>query len=92
MSGPVPLARAGAVPPSQVAVASSAADLLVADASPVVQLCGADAASRRAVACAAGRALGARIFRLPAELIPRSPADQDALHRLIGREAVLRAD
>ncbi len=56
---------------------------------PVVQLVGPDVADCRAVATAAAAALGLRVGALPADLVPASAAELDALLRLWEREAAL---
>ncbi len=56
---------------------------------PIIQLCGPDPADCRAVAAAAAVAVGMRVAVLPADLIPSSAAELDALVRLWEREAVL---
>jgi hypothetical protein len=56
---------------------------------PLVQLCGPEAADRRAVAAAAAATLGWWLAVLPAELTPTNPSDLDALARLWEREAAL---
>jgi hypothetical protein len=57
--------------------------------SPLVQLCGPDAADRRAVATAAAATVGLRVAALPADLVPGTATELDALVRLWEREAVL---
>jgi len=56
---------------------------------PVIQLCGADEVSRRAIAAAGCARLGLNVFCLPADGIPTSPAELEALARLWEREAAL---
>ena len=55
----------------------------------VVQLCGDDRKSLRAVAAAACRQLNLNLVVASAEAIPQSPAELDALTRLWEREAAL---
>lgn len=57
--------------------------------SPVIQLTGAAAASKRLVAAHAARELGLITYRLPAALLPRQPAELDNLSRLWARESRL---
>ena len=49
---------------------------------PTIQLCGPDPSDRRAVAAAAAATIGLRVAVLPADLVPASPAELDALVRL----------
>ncbi len=56
---------------------------------PLVQLCGPDVADCRAVAAAAAAALGLRVVAVPADLVPATAAELDALLRLWEREAAL---
>jgi hypothetical protein len=58
---------------------------------PLIQLCGADAATRRAIAAAACSALPLRLYALAAEHIPASAAELDAFTRLWEREVALSA-
>ncbi len=60
-----------------------------ASALPVLQLCGPDAAGKRAVAAAACAALGLGLQALPGPTVPVAPAELDALIRLWEREAAL---
>src|SRR5262249_40438210 len=55
----------------------------------VIQLCGPDPADRRAVAAAAAAAVGLQIAAIPADLIPVSAGELEALVRLWEREAAL---
>ncbi|HEY0172921.1 MAG TPA: ATP-binding protein [Pyrinomonadaceae bacterium] len=55
----------------------------------VVRLCGADAASRRAIAAAACQLLGMNMAVMSAPAVPTLPAELDALTRLWEREAAL---
>ena len=56
---------------------------------PLIQLCGADAATRRAIAAAACRAVSLRLHAAAAEHVPANAAELDALMRLWERETVL---
>ncbi|HZP82863.1 MAG TPA: ATP-binding protein [Chthonomonadaceae bacterium] len=58
---------------------------------PVIQLCGEDAAGKRAVAAAACAEIGLNLCALPAEALPTNPAEMEELLALWGREATLRA-
>jgi hypothetical protein len=57
--------------------------------TPLILLCGPDPGDRRAVAAAAGIALGLRTAALPADLIPAGAGELDALVHLWEREAAL---
>jgi hypothetical protein len=56
---------------------------------PLLQLCGGDEASRRAIAATACAQRGLRMYVLPAELTPSGGPELDAFVRLWEREAVL---
>jgi hypothetical protein len=56
---------------------------------PVFQLLGPDTASKRLVAWHAAAALGLRLYRLPAEMMPTQVADLETLSRLTQRESGL---
>lgn len=56
---------------------------------PVVQLVGADAASRELVAAWAARSLGLQLYRLPAALVPVQTGELENLVRLWQRESLL---
>jgi hypothetical protein len=56
---------------------------------PVVELCGDDARSKWAIAGAACRRLGWRLYAMAAEALPAGAADLDSLLRLWHREAIL---
>jgi hypothetical protein len=58
---------------------------------PVIQLCGDERPGKRAVAAAACAALGLGLSAMPADFIPTSPSELDALTRLWNREAALSA-
>jgi hypothetical protein len=59
---------------------------------PLVQLHGADAATRRSVAAAACARLGLGLSAVPATVVPTSPAELEAFMRLWEREASLDAN
>src|SRR5271165_3182235 len=59
--------------------------------TPLIQLCGADPATRRAIAAVAGSAHSLRLYALAAEHIPASAAELDAFLRLWEREVALSA-
>jgi hypothetical protein len=81
----------GALPPSHQASVARILDLLhqPAPAPPVVQLAGSHGPSKATVASQAAAALGERLFRLPAELLPTQPAELEPFIRLWQREARL---
>ncbi len=56
---------------------------------PAVQLCGQDAASRRAIAAVAAGRLGLNLFEMSVHVLPSAPPDLDILMRLWEREAAL---
>ncbi|MDX1546711.1 MAG: ATP-binding protein [Rhodothermales bacterium] len=87
---PVPF-EDGHLAPSQEALAEAVAAVWrgVEGPMPVVQLTGAAAAGKRAVAAAATARLGLRLHVLPAHALPAGPHDLDVLMRLWEREAVL---
>jgi hypothetical protein len=58
---------------------------------PLIQLCGADPATRRAIAAAACSAYSLRLYALGAEHVPTSAAELDAFLRLWEREMTLSA-
>jgi AAA+ superfamily predicted ATPase len=86
-----PVPSAGALPPSQEAVAARVAALWRAPAAvpPLLVLCGEDRWGKRAVAAAACEAQGLRLHALRAGDVPAAAADREALARLWEREAVL---
>lgn len=59
------------------------------DGLPPVQLTGADAPAKIGVAGAVCAALGLRLYRLPADVLPAAPDTFEALQRLWTREAML---
>lgn len=87
LEGLVDSAPVVALAPSQMATAVRVArQVESADAPARVALCGADPASRRAVAAAAAHRLGLGILVLRAAALPAEP---EALARLCAREAAL---
>jgi hypothetical protein len=58
-------------------------------AAPVIQLVGPDAASKHLIAQHVVAALGLRLYRLPAEMIPAQGGDLETLARLAERETAL---
>lgn len=85
---PLDVDPATPLPPSQRAVVDDVVRQWE-NGSPVIQLVGAGAASKRLVAAHAAAALGLITYRLPAALLPRQPADLDNLSRLWERESRL---
>ncbi len=81
------------LPPSQQAVVDGILlhlkQATVANRRPVVQLLGPDPASKQLVAWHVTAALGLKLYRLPAELLPRRALDLDGLARLWQRESNL---
>jgi len=57
--------------------------------APVIQLVGSDSASKQLIAERVVGALGLRLYRLPAEMIPTQSADLETLARLAERETAL---
>jgi hypothetical protein len=89
---PVPMSPGGLVP-SQRALAEriAAAWEHAPGALPVVQLCGDEAAGKRAICAAACYELGLNLSAMPVNAIPSSPDELEALLRLWEREAALSA-
>lgn len=58
--------------------------------APVLQLCGADNASKRALAARVAQRVGAKLFALSAVSLPANPADLDLIQRIWEREALLQ--
>ncbi len=56
---------------------------------PIVQLCGSEGATRRAIAANAYAKLGLRTYCLPAETIPANAMEREQLARLWERSAIL---
>ena len=86
-----PVAVGEALVPSHRVIAerAGAAWAGAAGPPPVVQLCGADGASKRAIVAAACAALGLRLCAIQAEHIPAGGAELEGLARLWEREAAL---
>lgn len=82
------------IAPSHVALAGDIATAwsrIPANAMPaVVQLCGSDAAIKRAIASKVAASMGLNLYEMPAEVLPGTPQDLDVLIRLWQREAILR--
>jgi hypothetical protein len=56
---------------------------------PVINLLGSDRPSKQLIALHAAAALNLHLYRLPAELLPRQPAELETLARLWQRDSVL---
>ncbi len=87
---PLP-AGATTLPPSQQALAEAIRQRL-ANASEdvrVIQLAGADSASKQLIARQVAAELGLQVFRLPIGLLPATAAELETLARLWQRESVL---
>ncbi len=87
---PLPADRT-TLPPSQQALAEAISQRL-ANANEdvrVIQLAGADSASKQQVARQVAAELGLQVFRLPFELLPANAAELETLARLWQRESVL---
>jgi hypothetical protein len=85
-----PVEEAVRLTPSQVLAADRIADYLTSSPPAlVIALCGTAGAPIRAVAEAAARSLGRRLFALRAEAIPQQPAEQETLARVWERDAAL---
>ena len=74
--------------PSHDSIASRVAKWCGAGVS-VIQICGGDEATRRQIAAAAARRLGASLAVATSHAIPAAPRDADALARLWERDASL---
>ncbi len=81
------------LPPSQQRVAQTIVHQLrqtaPAQRLPAVQLLGADGLSKQLIAWHVATALGLRLYRLPAELLPAQAAELETLARLLEREMAL---
>ncbi len=86
--GLVPSHRAAA---ERLAMAWGRSGTLSEGDPPVIQLCGSDVASRRAVAAAACELLGMDLYAVAVESLPTVPRELDGLLRLLERETVLTA-
>ncbi len=84
---------AAELPPSHLSAAAAIIERLrqtgATQPLPVIQLAGADAASKQIIAQHVASSLGLRLYRLPAELMPASAADLETLARLADRETAL---
>jgi hypothetical protein len=82
-----------ALPASQQEVVSAIVACLQAGAQddqlPVIQLLGADAASKQLIAAHAAAAVNLDLFRLPIDLLPGQAGELETLARLWQRESVL---
>jgi hypothetical protein len=86
---PLEVAAAGSeLPPSQEA-SVEAVQRLLAQAEPIIQLVGPDAASKQLVAARAVADYGVSLLRLPAAMFPSQPADVELLARLWQRESLM---
>lgn len=84
----------GELPQSQLAQAHQAAHAWAGargETLPVIQLCGSDRASKRAIAAAACAHIGLGLYILRTEALPLHAAELDAFMRLWQREAILDA-
>ncbi|QTF92391.1 ATP-binding protein [Halomonas sp. BM-2019] len=82
----------GSLPPSQEAAAGQAArhlSRMAEGSTPLVQLIGTDPISQEMVALHAARALNLTLYKLPATMLPRQPAELETLARLWHRESLL---
>lgn len=90
-----PLRTSGCLVPSHLKLAERIAKTFSCAAGtstlPIIQLCGNDAASKRAIAAAACASLGLKLNVISAGVIPPGPGELDTLIRLWEREAVLSA-
>ena len=90
---PLPSPDGDDVPESQRLAAQTIVDALkqavVSETLPVIQLVGADAASKHLVAGLACDALGLRAYRLATSLLPAAPPDLETFARLWQRASLL---
>jgi hypothetical protein len=79
------------ITPSQLGVAKQIANLWKSSGSPlpVAEICGPDAATRRAVAENACSDLSLKLYALPGEIIPAAAAELNSFLRIWERESVL---
>ena len=85
-----PVEPSGSLVPSQAAAARRiTATWLGTAETPLIQLRGADAATRRSVAHAAASDLGLRLLAMPAGAVPATPAELATFTGLWQRDAVL---
>jgi hypothetical protein len=89
-----PAGRPGALLPSEQVVARQMADRLSQGnwqaAWPVVQICGSEPISRRAVAAAACALIGLNLYVMSTQAVPRGAAEIDLFIRLWEREFALQ--
>ncbi len=86
----VPLTAREALVPSHRAIVQRIATAWQGDtAAPLMQLCGVEAASKRAIAAATCAAAGLRPYLLPAELLPTAPNELHLMLELWARETRL---
>lgn len=89
---PLPGAATTELPSSQQSAVRAILDCLQQKRSgrlPVIQLAGSDTASKQLIAQQATIALGLRLYRFPAELVPVQAGDGETLARLAERETAL---
>jgi hypothetical protein len=90
-----PIAVPEELPPSQMAVVCHMAEVWVnarsKSAAPILQLCGGDEATLRAIAAMACRGIGLQLHAIRHSGIPSIAAERENLTRLWEREAVLSA-
>ncbi|GAA6619776.1 ATP-binding protein [Scytonema sp. NUACC26] len=87
-----PLSFVGELVPSQQALAERVAGVLSHPKTkllPIVQLCGLESASKRAVAAKVCKILGLNLYVMPAQVVPLVPREQENLIRLWTRETIL---
>ncbi|HME31291.1 MAG TPA: ATP-binding protein [Terriglobales bacterium] len=88
-----PVREAGALPPSQKAVADQMAESWYRanwqTGGPVLQLCGAQVSGKRAVASTACARLGLSLRVIASSVVPRAATDLDLFIRLWEREVAL---
>jgi hypothetical protein len=89
----VPVAQPALIAASHEACADKIVRHLLACQSrrqlPLVQLCGGDGPAKLSIVSLVGRQVGWKIYRLPADCVPTSPADLDNFRRLWERETAL---
>jgi hypothetical protein len=89
----VPVLQTGLIAASHEASADKIVRHLLACQSrrqvPLVQLCGGDAPAKLSIVSHVGQQVGWKIYRLPAECVPTSPADLDNFRRLWERETAM---
>lgn len=80
-----PLPEAGPLATAQIDAATQAANVLEGTTQPLLQLCGGSGEARL-VAASAAQAVGLRAVVMSAANVPVSPAEREAVARLIERE------